>query len=332
MRRTACLLTVPLTVALLAGCSSSGGSGKSAATAPAASSASAAQVPSPVASASPMPEVSGEFGSKATITLPAGQQPSGQFVVSTVSEGSGAVVNKNDWVTVNYTVKDWTSGKDLSSSYDSGGKPQLYQPGSGQLVPAFDQSVVGKKTGSRVLVVAPPAAGFGSQGSSALGVGKDDTVVFVLDVMSAVPQDTTIPGDLTQPPAGAPQVKDNGKAAPTITVPSGQQPPTDLQQYVLVKGTGPEVKSGQTLVVQYTGVTWADGKQFDSSWNHGGAQALQVGTGSLIKGWDQGLVGKNVGSRVLLVVPPSLGYGDQASGAIPANSTLVFVIDILEAV
>ncbi|GLW59174.1 FKBP-type peptidyl-prolyl cis-trans isomerase [Kitasatospora phosalacinea] len=331
MRRIACLLTVPLTAVLIAGCSSSDGSGKSAATTPPASSASAPEVPSPVASASPMPTVSGDFGSKATITLPSGQ-PSGDFVVSVVSEGSGAEVKKDDWVTVNYTVKDWTSGKDLSSSYDSGGKPQLYQAGSGQLVPAFDQSVVGKKVGSRVLVVAPPAAGFGSQGSSALGVGKDDTVVFVLDVVSAVPPDTTVPGDLTQPPANAPQVKDNGKAAPTITVPSGEQPPADLQQYVLVKGTGPEVQSGQTLLVQYTGVTWADGKQFDSSWNHGGAQALQVGTGSLIKGWDQGLVGKTVGSRVLLVVPPSLGYGDQASGSIPANSTLVFVIDILEAV
>ncbi|BAJ32425.1 MULTISPECIES: FKBP-type peptidyl-prolyl cis-trans isomerase [Kitasatospora] len=331
MRRIACLLTLPLTAALLAGCSSSDGSGKSAATTPASSSASAVAVPSPVASASPMPVVSGEFGSKATITLPS-EPPSGQFVVSTVSEGSGAVVSKNDWVTVNYTVKDWTSGKDLSSSYDDKGKPQLYQAGTGQLVPAFDQSVLGKKAGSRVLVVAPPAAGFGGQGSSALGVGKDDTVVFVLDVMKSTPPDATIPGDLVQPPATAPQVKDNGKAAPTITIPAGQQPPADLQQYVLVKGGGPEVQSGQTLLVQYTGVTWADGKQFDSSWNHGGAQALQVGAGSLIKGWDQGLVGKPVGSRVLLVVPPALGYGDQASGSIPANSTLVFEIDILDAV
>ncbi|GAA2749190.1 FKBP-type peptidyl-prolyl cis-trans isomerase [Kitasatospora cinereorecta] len=284
-----------------------------------------------MASASPMPTVSGDFGTKATITIPAGN-PSGQFVVNTVSEGDGATVAKGDWVTVNYTAKDWTTGKDLSSSYDSGGKPQLYQAGSGQLVPAFDQSVLGKKVGSRLLVVAPPAAGFGSQGSSALGVGKDDTVVFVLDIMESVPQDSTISGAMTQAPATAPQVKDNGKAAPTITIPAGQAPPTDLQTYVLVKGDGKEVKAGQTLVVQYTGVTWADGKQFDSSWNHGGAQALQVGTGSLIKGWDQALVGQTVGSRLLLVVPPSLGYGDKASGSIPANSTLVFVIDILEAV
>lgn len=328
MRRIATVLTVPLAAVLLAACSS--GSGKSAGATPSAS-ASAAQVPSPVASASPMPTVSGDFGSKATITLPQ-EQPSGQFVVSVETEGSGATVDKTDWVTVNYTAKDWTTGKDLSSSYDSGNKPQLYQAGSGQLVPAFDVSVQGKKVGSRLLVVAPPAAGFGAQGSTALGVGANDTVVFVLDIAQSVPQDATVSGQVTEPPATAPQVKDNGKAAPTITVPAGQQPPADLQQYVLIKGEGPEVRSGQTLLVQYTGVTWADGKQFDSSWNHGGAQALQVGAGSLIKGWDQGLVGKTVGSRVELVVPPSLGYGDKASGSIPANSTLVFVIDILEAV
>lgn len=317
-----------LPMLLLAACSSGSSTGSGAT--PSAS-ASALTVPSPVASASPMPTVSGDFGSKATITIPAGQ-PSGQFVVSTVSDGDGAAVAKNDWVTVNYTAKDWMTGKDISSSYDSGGKPQLYQAGSGQLVPAFDQSVIGKKVGSRLLVVAPPAAAFGAQGNATLGVNAGDTVVFVLDIMEDVPQDSTIAGAITQPPATSPQVKDNGKAAPTITIPAGQAPPTELQTFVLVKGDGKQVQSGQTLVVQYTGVLWSNGQQFDSSWSHGGAQALQVGTGSLIKGWDQGLVGQTVGSRVMLVVPPSLGYGDKAQSAVPANSTLVFVIDILEAV
>ncbi len=278
-----------------------------------------------------MPTVEGSFGSKATITLPAGQ-PSGQFVINTLSEGDRATVSKGDWVTVNYSAKDWTTGKELTSSYDSGGKPQLFQAGSGQLVPAFDQSVVGKKVGSRILVVAPPAAAFGSQGNTALGVNGGDTVVFVMDIVESLPQDSTLSGTMTQAPATSPQVKDNGKAAPTITIPAGQAAPTDLQQFVLIKGEGNQVKTGQTLVVQYTGVLWSNGQQFDSSWSHGGAQALQVGTGSLIEGWDKGLVGQTVGSRVLLVVPPALGYKDQAQGAVPANSTLVFVIDILEAV
>ncbi|GJF27458.1 peptidylprolyl isomerase [Kitasatospora sp. NE20-6] len=331
MRRFAGLPAVPLAallVVVLSGCSSgsSGSSGGS----PTAS-ASATAVPSPVESADPMPKVSGEVGSKAVIEIPA-EKPGGEFVVATVHEGDGATVAKGDWVTVNYTAKDWTTGKDVSSSYDSGGKPQLYQAGSGQLVPAFDQSVVGKKAGSRLLVVAPPAAGFGTAGNTSAGVGSQDTVVFVLDIVDVVPPDSTVSGDVTQPPATAPQVKDNGKQAPTITIPPGQAPPTELQTYVLIKGDGKEVQSGQQLLVQYTGVLWSDGKQFDSSFEHGGAQALQVGTGSLIKGWDQGLVGQTVGSRVMLVVPPALGYGNQSSGPVPADATLVFVIDILEAV
>ncbi|MCU7821623.1 FKBP-type peptidyl-prolyl cis-trans isomerase [Kitasatospora sp. DSM 101779] len=331
MRRFAGLPAVPLAallVAVLAACSS-GSSGSSGAS-PAAS-ASATAVPSPVESADPMPTVAGDFGSKAEITLPQGQ-PSGEFVVSVVHEGDGATVAKGDWVTVNYTAKDWTTRKDVSSSYDTGGKPQLYQAGSGQLVPAFDQAVLGKKAGSRLLVVAPPAAGFGTSGNTAAGVGGQDTVVFVLDILDVVPPDSTVSGEMTQPPATAPQVKDNGKQAPTITIPAGQSPPTELQTYVLIKGDGKPVQSGQQLLVQYTGVLWSDGSQFDSSYSHGGAQALQVGTGSLIKGWDQGLVGQTVGSRVMLVVPPSLGYGNQSSGPVPADATLVFVIDILEAV
>ncbi|MEV7780359.1 FKBP-type peptidyl-prolyl cis-trans isomerase [Kitasatospora sp. NPDC088351] len=329
MRRTAgLLLTLPLLLAVA--CSSS-----TKATSPATPTAATAAptVPAPVTEASPMPTLSeGGFGSKATITIPEGQQPSGQFVVSTVSEGDRSTVNKGDWVTVNYTAKDWTTGKDLPSSYDANGKPQLYQAGSGQLVPAFDQTVIGKKVGSRLLVVAPPAAAFGNQGSTQLGVAAGDTVVFVLDIMESLPQDSTLSGTMTPPPATMPQVKDNGKAAVTITLPAGEAPPTDLQQAVLIKGEGKQVKSGQTLVVQYTGVLWSNGQQFDSSWSHGGAQALQIGTGSVIEGWDKGLVGQTVGSRVLLVVPPALGYKDAAQGSVPPNSTLVFVIDILEAV
>ncbi|MFJ9442949.1 FKBP-type peptidyl-prolyl cis-trans isomerase [Kitasatospora sp. NPDC101235] len=329
MRRTAgLLLTLPLLLAVA--CSSSPKAAGPATPSPA---SAAPTVPAPVGEASPMPTLSGGgFGSKATIAIPEGQQPSGQFVVNTVSEGDGATVNKGDWATVNYTAKDWTTGKDLPSSYDANGKPQLYQAGSGQLVPALDQSVIGKKVGTRLLVVAPPAAAFGEQGSNQLGVNKGDTVVFVLDIVGSLPPDSTLTGTMTEPPATMPQVKDNGKAAATITIPAGQAPPADLQQAVLIKGEGKQVKSGQTLVVQYTGVLWANGQQFDSSWTHGGAQAVQIGTGSVIEGWDKGLVGQNVGSRVLLVVPPALGYQDKAQGSVPPNSTLVFVIDILEAV
>ncbi len=329
LRPFAALLVLPLLV--ITGCSDGGGGSKTASSPSPTSAASPQAVPTPVPSASPMPTVSGMAGQKADITLPSGR-PSGKFVVSTVSEGTGATVRTSDWVTIDYTAKDWTTGKAVPSSYDKGQKPQLYQAGTGQLIPAFDASVVGRKVGSRVLVVAPPAAAFGSKGSTALGVGPDDTLVFVVDILQSVPQNTVLTGHSVPPPAGMPQVKDNGRKAATITVPKGQAPPTTLKSAVLIKGTGPKVTSGQTIVAQYTGALWSTGANFDSSWDHGGATAFQIGTGQVIKGWDQGLVGQTVGSRVLLVIPPSLGYGDQAQDKIPAKSTLVFVIDILQAV
>ena len=76
---------------------------------------------------------------------------------------------------------------------------------------------------------------------------------------------------------------------------------------------------------------WNRRSVFDSSWSRGAPATFSIGTGGVIPGWDKGLVGKKVGSRVLLVVPPADGYGAQAQGKIPANSTLVFVVDILDA-
>ncbi len=90
------------------------------------------------------------------------------------------------------------------------------------------------------------------------------------------------------------------------------------------------MQSGQNVTFHYSGWLW-DGTPFDSSWEKGAAFTTSLGTGQVIQGWDQGLVGQPVGSQVLLVIPPALGYGDAEQGSIPANSTLVFVVDILSA-
>jgi peptidylprolyl isomerase len=119
---------------------------------------------------------------------------------------------------------------------------------------------------------------------------------------------------------------------PTIKVPT-TAPPTTLVVQPLVKGSRAAVKAGQTITVHYTGVLWAGGKEFDSSFKRGKPAAFGIGVGQVIKGWDQGLVGQPVGSRVLLVVPPALGYGTQGQpeAGITGKDTLVFVVDILDA-
>ncbi|WP_282203582.1 FKBP-type peptidyl-prolyl cis-trans isomerase [Kitasatospora fiedleri] len=282
-------------------------------------------------SAKVLPTVAGDFGSKAAITLPK-DAPDGTFVVKELSAGNGPKVEKGNWVTVDYTAMDWQTGKDIPGSYgEQNGKPQLYQAGGGSLIPALDNAVEGHKAGSRLLVVAPPGAAFGAQGNSQLGIGAADSLVFVLDIRQATAPGAVLSGDVTPPPADFPQVKDNGTKPADITPPKGVADPTDLKSHVLIQGKGRKIESGEKVLVQYTGALYKDGKKFDSSLDRGQAFTFTTGAGSVIEGWDKGIVGQNIGSRVELVIPASLGYKDQASESIPANSTLVFVVDILDA-
>ena len=116
---------------------------------------------------------------------------------------------------------------------------------------------------------------------------------------------------------------------PVIPKPKGP-PPGGIQVRDVVSGPGKAAQSGDQLSVQYVGVSWSTGKQFDSSWDRGRQPfKFQLGGGMVIPGWDQGLVGMKQGGRRLLVIPPSLAYGPQGQPpAIGPNETLVFVIDL----
>ncbi|MDT4991693.1 MAG: hypothetical protein QOH97_1585 [Actinoplanes sp.] len=115
---------------------------------------------------------------------------------------------------------------------------------------------------------------------------------------------------------------------PAVTAGTGAV--SKLNTTTLIRGTGAAVQSGQTINVNYVGVTYADGKEFDSSWSRSKAFSFQVGAGHVIKGWDQGLIGVKVGSRVQLDIPAALAYGDNPSGGRPAGA-LRFVVDVLSA-
>jgi peptidylprolyl isomerase len=135
---------------------------------------------------------------------------------------------------------------------------------------------------------------------------------------------TTIPAsDLS--PAGT------AGAAPTVTVPSGK-PPTGLESADLITGTGPAAKAGDSVTVQYVLATYSSGKTIQSSWTgQPFTFTLDSTPEQVIPGWDQGVVGMQVGGRRELIIPPSLGYGAQSPGAgISANDTLVFVVDLLK--
>lgn len=129
---------------------------------------------------------------------------------------------------------------------------------------------------------------------------------------------------------------DTTPVAPTVTefvapptVPGEPKTtPTGLKYVTTVPGTGAEIKSGQTAVIHYTG-TLADGTKFDSSRDRNEPFSAPLGIKRVIQGWDQGVPGMKVGERRMLTVPPELGYGDIPQKGIPANSTLLFDVELI---
>lgn len=292
------------------------------------------------ASPAALPQVTGPVGEAAKIVLPSGPAPA-KLETKVLVAGAGTPLASGELAAVNYTVLNWTGAKALGNSYSSdGGKtpnqPQVVALGSGSMLSAWNSALIGAKVGSRIEVVAPPSSTFGSQGNAQAGVAPTDVLVFVLDVVSGYKADVDITGRQgPQSDAALPKVAgDPGSGNPTVTIPVGVSPPASLVADRLIKGSGKTVLKGQTLVLQYTGVDWNTGKTFDSSFTRKQAFGTAIGVGKVIPGWDTGLVGKQVGDRVLLVVPPAQGYGPsggQASAGIGKDDTLVFVVDIVDA-
>jgi peptidylprolyl isomerase len=130
------------------------------------------------------------------------------------------------------------------------------------------------------------------------------------------------------PSAQRKALKDTG-IKPVIPKPSGS-PPRRLVKEDIVKGEGPAAKAGDTLTVNYVGVAFSTGDEFDASWDRGQPFDVPLGAGKVIEGWDKGLVGMRKGGRRMLTIPPELAYGSEGQPpAIAPNETLIFVVDAL---
>ena len=119
------------------------------------------------------------------------------------------------------------------------------------------------------------------------------------------------------------------KTKPEITVPKGKAP-KELVINDIEQGTGATAEAGKEVTVQYVGISFVNGRQFDASWDRGEPFTFQLGSGGVIQGWDRGVEGMKGGGRRQLVIPPDLAYGAEGSPpTIGPNETLVFVIDLL---
>jgi FKBP-type peptidyl-prolyl cis-trans isomerase len=318
MRRFLALTAVPLLAcAVLAGCGSSSPSSSASSTSSAGASSSVT--------------ATGSFGKAPTVNIPKAKAGS-QLEVKTLIQGSGTTLTKADALAANFVLYFWSGTTSALKANTFTSNPTVI---GGTMLPGLESALIGKKVGSRVLAVIPPAQGYGSTGNSQLGITGTTTLVFVIDVLKSYADTASAAG--TQESAGGgtlPTVSAKAASAPTLTFPKSS-PPTKLVTKTLIKGSGPKVVKGDYVIAQYVGYIWRTKKVFGSSWSSGSPFGFIIGATpeQVIPGWDTGLVGQTVGSRVMLAIPPAEGYGKTGASqaGITGTDTLVFVVDIIDA-
>lgn len=313
VRKTAAaLITLGLASVALAGCTSAPAFDGAACVAP--SSGDLARVAT----------VTGDLGTEPEVGLRTPMKES-SLTVDKAIVGKGQAVSAGDQLlSIDVALYSGTTGERLVATEFNGDTTRLSNVNSwDSQVPGIAKALTCATEGSRLLA-GIPADDLGAQTAQGLGVDKDETVFAVIDVLKVYLPHAE--GALQYNDAlGLPTVVRAPDGRPGIIVPDAKAP-TELVAQTLIKGDGEKVTGDAPIRVHYTGVTWAERTVFDSTW---GSNPTKFDLAQVIPGFAEGLKGQTVGSQVLLVIPPEKGYGSQAQGAIPADSTLVFVVDIL---
>jgi FKBP-type peptidyl-prolyl cis-trans isomerase len=323
MRRLLAIPVIPLLACLvIAGC----GSAK-----PASSASSSSSAATSNSNANSSVTVGGAFGATPTVKIPK-LDANNKLTVKTVIQGTGTTVTKADAMAADFVLYFWDGTTSTLKANTFTQNPTVI---GGTMLPGLETALIGQKVGSRVLAVIPPAEGYGTSGNSQLGIKGTTTLVFVIDLLKSYADTASASGAQESAGGGTlPMVTAHAGAGPTITIPANK-PPAALVTKTLIKGSGPKVAKGQFIIAQYTGYIWRTKKVFDSSWTSGSPFGFVIGASpeQVIPGWDTGLAGQTVGSRVMLVIPPKDGYGTTGASqaGITGTDTLVFVVDIIDA-
>jgi len=311
MRKSTAFAITTLTAVglLLSGCS-----GNSQDTAATDSPANPAVPADPAADAAALAQV--------TVMGAAGQEPVVQFntpfsvtanTARLVQPGDGDVILMGTAVAVNVITFDGTTGQQEGNSY--GKSPNLLVVDETGMPDKLLEVVVGAQVGARVLLAGPTGEG---------------TNLWALEIVEVMELPALRDGEEVALEAGLPDIDyvDSYTTDGLMPVlrPAAGAPPTELVVQPLIVGTGAKITPESKLVVQAAGWLW-DGTPFTNSWEAG--VGFPVTLSGTIQGWRQGLVGQPIGSQIMLIVPPDLAYGSEGRDNIPADSTLIFIIDII---
>jgi peptidylprolyl isomerase len=224
-----------------------------------------------------------------------------------IEEGSGEMPEEGDPVRIEFTA--WLDdGTRLDSSIDRG-EPLVFVIGSEQIFPGLSEGVGMMEVGGQWQFVIPPDLAFGEEGAGA--IPPDTSLVFLVDLLEILPQGPAEPTDVDED--------------------QYEETESGLQYYDLEEGSGAEVEAGQQVTVRYTGWLAEDGTKFDSSYDRGRTFTFIPGSGQVIPGWEEGVIGMQEGGVRQLLIPPDLAYGEQGAGnVIPPDATLIFEVELVE--
>ena len=268
-------------------------------------------------------KITGEVGKEPTVKWN-GKLDVDKTETTVITKGSGEKVAEGDQVEAHIWMGNGFTQEKAYSTYDAG-QPETVTA-SKDLSPVFRDAILGQTIGSRVAVTATAKDTFGDSGNPQLGIGNKDSVLIIVDLIKMyVP-----PKPVEVPASQMPKIVEKGGKPVSLDFTGLPKPKADddLKRTVVKQGTGDTVTSDMTVKVNYLGQVYGAKKPFDESYSK---DPVEFGLDSVVKGWTYGLSGVKVGSRVLLSIPPDLGYGSQAQSNIPANSTLYFVVDIISA-
>jgi peptidylprolyl isomerase len=268
--------------------------------------------------------VTGALGEQPVVSFPSPLSAE-SIQARVVIAGEGPVFTGRNLVEFEFAGYNGGSGQLIQQTSFDGIQAQTGAFGPGE-VPNFCEALAGAKEGSRIVAIIPPDQAHSGEGVPSLGVGAADSFIFVFDLKRVFLEKAT--GDSVAPEAGLPTVVTTPDGVPGIIIPKTAAP-TELKVAQLIRGSGDLVEEGQLVTLHYSGFLWDSSEKFDSSWDSGQAAQFEMQEGALIEGFLSAVIGQPVGSQVIAVIPPALGYGDAGAGSIPPGATLVFVIDIL---
>ncbi|NPD06225.1 FKBP-type peptidyl-prolyl cis-trans isomerase [Nocardioides sp. zg-1308] len=277
--------------------------------------------------------VEGEQGQEPEVTFDGRLDPSAEEV-DVLVEGDGETVADGDTVQANWWIGNGFTQEEAQSTYTKKGATQSVEL-SADVLPFLREAMIGRKVGDRVVMLTSAEKAYGEVGNPTIGIGNKDAVLAVVDILD---RSETVPpldgpqGEEKKPAGWAPTLVEKDGVITGFDFTEAHEPTGELIATTLIKGDGAKVKSGQTLTVDYLGQVYEADKPFDESYSKEPAE-FPIGVGQVIAGWDERLVGRTVGSRVILEIPPAKGYGEEGNeqAGITGTDTLFFVVDILAA-